>query len=159
MALQACQTGTTTGFPIVLSQNLYNDWPATRDSQGQLKSIVAPTDFTIAWSPAADAMISVRHTSDVFHIEGFDTVATGTTLTYGLAQYNCSHVLSVTQNQHASLSKSSDSLQYEAILAFYIKNKAQNPRMQRYVDNTQAQISSPPYHRLSILRHLIVGDP
>ena len=128
MALQACQTGTTTGFPIVLSQNLYKDWPATKDSQGQLKSIVAPTDFTIQWGPpAAAANISVLQKTDVFQISGFNTVSDATTLTYGLARYKCSEILSVVQNQHTSLSSSRDALQYEAILAFYIENKSTNP--------------------------------
>ena len=128
MALQACQTGTTTGFPIVLSQNLYKDWPATKDSQGQLKSIVAPTDFTIQWGPpAAVANISVLQNTDVFQISGFNTISDATTLTYGLARYKCSEILSVVQNQHTSLIPLTDTVQYEAILAFYIENKSTNP--------------------------------
>lgn len=128
MSLQACQTGTTTGFPIALSQNLYNDWPATQGSQEQLRKIMVPTDFTIQWGPpAATANISVLQKTDLFQISGFNTVSDATSLTYGLARYKCSEIISVVQNQHANLSYSSDSLRYEAILAFYIQNKSMNP--------------------------------
>lgn len=124
--LQSCQTGTTTGFPINLSQSLYSDWPATANSQQKLQNLLAPTDFTVQWGPPAQgAQISVRQTATLFQIRGFNTVSDSTTLTYGAATYRCSDVISVVQNQHRNLSNNNAS--YEIILAFQIKNKSLNP--------------------------------
>ena len=129
MSLQECQSGTTTGFPITLSQNLYSKWPATdaADADRQMQQLIVPTDFTVQWGPpASSAQISVRHTPDMFQISGFNTVSDNTTLTYGSATYTCSEVLSIVQNQHKNLCYDSKS-QYEVILAFQINNKALNP--------------------------------
>ena len=127
MALQACQSGTTTGFPISLSQSLYSDWPATKSSQQQLQTLVAPTDFTVQWGPPAQgAQISVKQTTNLFQIRGFNTVSDSTTLTYGSATYRCSDVLSVVQNQHKNISYGTNA-NYEMILAFQIRNKSLNP--------------------------------
>ena len=127
MSLQTCQTGATTGFPIILSQNLYKDWPATANSQAQIQKLVVPTDFTIQWGPPAEgAQISVRQGKGVFQITGFNTISDNTTLTYGSATYVCSEVLSLVQNQHKTLCYDSNA-NYEIILAFQINNKSLNP--------------------------------
>jgi hypothetical protein len=127
MALQSCQTGATVGFPVQLAQSLYTNWPATSNSQAQLKKLVSPTDFTIQWGPPAQsAQISVTQNTSVFQISGIATVANATTLTYGAATYTCSEILSVVQNQHSRFCEDKNAL-YEVILAFQIKNKSLNP--------------------------------
>ena len=126
MALQTCQSGTISGFPISLSQKLYDTWPGISNLYAQIETLIAPTDFTIQWGPPAKGLsISVSHTPDVFQISGFNTISDQTTLTYGLARYRCSEILSIVQNQHKTLG--SGDAEYEVILAFYIQNKSQNP--------------------------------
>lgn len=126
MALQTCQSGTISGFPIKLSQKLYDNWPGTSNSRGEIQTIVAPTDFTIQWGPPAKGLsISVLQTTDIFQIRGFNTISDQTTLMYGLATYKCSEILSIVQNQHKNLGNVD--AEYEVILAFYIQNKSQNP--------------------------------
>ena len=128
-----CQSGDTTGFPLLLSQSIFSDWPATKNSQDQLKKAIVPTDFTVSWGlPTQSAKISVTQTlaanglPSKFQIRGLDTITDTTTLTYGNANYVCSSVLSIVQNQHKNLNQGSDAL-YELILAFQIANKSENP--------------------------------
>jgi hypothetical protein len=128
-----CQSGDTTGFPLLLSQSIFSDWPATKNSQDQLKKAIVPTDFTVSWGlPTQSAKISVTQTlaanglPSKFQIRGLDTITDNTTLTYGNANYVCSSVLSIVQNQHKNLNQGSDAL-YEIILAFQIANKSENP--------------------------------
>ena len=133
MSHSTCQAGDTTGFPIKLSQSLHSTWPATSDAQGQLKKLTVPTDFSIQWGPPTQgARVSVRNTTatngvpGVFQISGISTITDSTTLTYGSAQYSCSGILSIVQNQHPAFCSDLNAL-YEVILAFQIKNKEQNP--------------------------------
>jgi hypothetical protein len=128
MSLQRCQAGTTTGFPITLSQNINKEWAGVSgNTQEQIKQLIVPTDFTVQWGHATEsAQIQVNQTPSVFQISGFNTVSDNTTLTYGSAIYSCSEVLSLVQNQHKTLSSHSDA-NYELILAFQINNKAHNP--------------------------------
>jgi len=127
MSLQECQPGSTTGFPITLSQSLYKDWPATTGAQAQLQKLIVATDFTVQWGPPTEgAQISVTRSPSIFQIRGFNTVSDNTTLTYGSATYTCSEVLSIVQNQHKNLCYDSNAL-YEVILAFQINNKSLNP--------------------------------
>jgi hypothetical protein len=128
-----CQSGDTTGFPLLLSQSIFSDWPATKNSQDQMKKAIVPTDFTVSWGlPTQSAKISVTQTlaanglPSKFQIRGLDTITDNTTLTYGNANYVCSSVLSIVQNQHKNLNQGSDAL-YELILAFQIANKSENP--------------------------------
>lgn len=128
MSLQSCQAGTTTGFPITLSQSIYKNWAgASGNTQAQIQQLVVPTDFTVQWGHSTDsAQISVRQTPSIFQISGFNTVSDNTTLTYGSAIYSCSEVLSLVQNQHKTLCSDSNA-NYELILAFQINNKSANP--------------------------------
>ena len=128
-----CQPGDTSGFPLKLAQSLYSEWPATKDSQQQLKKLTVPTDFTVNWGhPTQSAQVSVRQTlaangfPGVFQIRGIQTITDGTNLTLGSANYKCSGVLSIVQNQHTFLNNIKDAL-YEVILAFQISNKSTNP--------------------------------
>lgn len=128
MSLEVCQAGTTTGFPITLSQSIHKDWPGTSgNTQAQIQQLIVPTDFTVQWGHSTEsAQISVRQTPSVFQISGFNTVTDNTTLTYGSAIYTCSEVLSLVQNQHKNLCSDSNA-KYELILAFQINNKSANP--------------------------------
>lgn len=128
-----CQSGDTTGFPLSLSQSVFSEWPATKNSQGQLQKVIVPTDFTVNWGqPSQSSRISVNHSVAAnglpgkFQIRGMDTITGNTTLTYGNASYICSNVLSIVQNQHKNLNQNTDAL-YELILAFQIANKSENP--------------------------------
>jgi len=128
-----CRAGDTTGFPVTLAQSLYKEWPATSGAQQQIKSLTIPTDFSIQWQNngvQASVRISVTHTLSsgglpgVFQIKGF--IPDGSTITYGNAQYKCSGIISIVQNQHPTFCKD-DAAKYEMILAFQIINKTTNP--------------------------------
>jgi len=128
-----CRAGDTTGFPVTLAQSLYKEWPATNDAQRQIQSLTVPTDFSIQWlnnGIQANTTISVRYTTSsggvpgVFQISGFNP--DGSTITFGKAQYKCSGVISIVQNQHPMFCRDNFA-QYEMILAFQIINKATNP--------------------------------
>ena len=133
MSDMQCQSGDMTGFPLRLSQSIFSDWPATKDTNNQLRKLIVPTDFTVNWGhPTTSAQISVTQAAasnnlpGKFLITGFDTISDGTTLSYGNAGYTCSRVLSIVQNQHKTLNQGGDAL-YELVLAFQIANKSDNP--------------------------------
>jgi len=124
-----CKPGDNTGFPVTLAQSLYKEWPATNDAQQQIRSLTVPTDFSLQWQNngvQANATISVRHTLSsggipgVFQIRGF--IPDGSTITYGNAQYKCSGVISIVQNQHPTFCQDNFA-KYEMILSFQIINK------------------------------------
>lgn len=132
MSSQDCQAGDITGFPITLSQNLMDPWKGPPDLAMQntkLRGLGIPCDFTVNWAPAAQTTISVTQNATKFQIRGLDSIASGTTLTYGRATYSCSSVLSIVQNQHRNLYNlgNNPGATYEIILAFQINNKSQNP--------------------------------
>lgn len=129
MSIQKCSG--TTGFPITLSQNLFNAWPGGYNPADPevAKELVVPTDFSVAWAPATTVQVSVDTTSSQFKIQGIDTVATGTKLTYGGATYTCQPSMSVVKIQHANLIPNSTATQ-ELIMTFRIDNaqtKQSNP--------------------------------
>lgn len=133
MSYTICQGGDTSGFPLKLAQSLHSPWPATKDSQEQLKKLTVPTDFIVNWGPPTQsAQISVTQTlgsngmQGVFQIRGIQTITDGTNLILGTANYKCSGVLSIVQNQHTFFNNLKDAL-YEVILAFQISNKSTNP--------------------------------
>jgi len=133
MSDMKCQDGDISGFPLRVSQSIFSDWPATKNSQAQIQKLIAPTDFVVNWgNPTRSAQISVTRTTGengqpgVFQISGFDTIADYTTLAYGNASYTCSKVMSIVQNQHKNLNQTTDAL-YELILSFQISNKSDNP--------------------------------
>lgn len=128
MSSQTCQAGDTQGFPIRLSQKLTAPWPGVANAATQLQKLVAPIDFSVNWAPSAPSQISVSYSSgNFFQIRGFDTMAGATTLTLGGAQYSCASVVSVTKILHPNFSDSVEGSQYEAILAFTIRNRDLNP--------------------------------
>lgn len=133
MSEAQCKPGDNTGFPVTLAQSLYREWPATNDAQRQIQSLTVPTDFSIQWlnnGIQGNANISVRYTTSsggvpgVFQISGFNP--DGSTITFGNAQYKCSGIISIVQNQHPTFCQD-NSAQYEMILAFQITNKSTNP--------------------------------
>lgn len=133
MSEAQCKPGDNTGFPVTLTQSLYKEWPATNDAQQQIQRLTIPTDFSIQWlnnGIQENANISVRYTTSsggvpgVFQISGFNP--DGSTITFGNAQYKCSGIISIVQNQHPTFCQDSFA-QYEMILAFQITNKATNP--------------------------------
>jgi hypothetical protein len=133
MSEAQCKPGDNTGFPVTLAQSLYREWPATNDAQRQIQTLTVPTDFSIQWlnnGIQANASISVRYTTSsggvpgVFQISGFNPE--GSTITFGNAQYKCSGIISIVQNQHPTFCQD-NSAQYEMILAFQITNKSINP--------------------------------
>jgi hypothetical protein len=127
-----CKPGDTTGFPVILAQSLYSNWPATANAQEKLQKLIVPTDFSIQWqnNGSQTCNISVRHTLNsatgpgVFQISGFNP--DGYTISYGPAIYQCSGVISIVQNQHPNFVNGGNA-QYEMILAFQIRNKNINP--------------------------------
>jgi len=128
-----CQDGDISGFPLRVSQSIFSDWPATKNSQAQIQKLIAPTDFVVNWGhPTRSAQISVTRTTGengqpgLFQISGFDTIADNTTLAYGDTGYTCSKVMSIVQNQHTKLNLNTEAL-YELVLSFQISNKSQNP--------------------------------
>ena len=127
-----CQAGSIKGFPLRLQKTLYDyTWANEKqdDMIKKLKDITIPTDFTINWQPAKIFTMRIVNTAGstgVFQITGFDAIASGTTITYGSAQYRCSNIMSIVQNQHPFACKDTMA-QYEVILAFQIINKNQNP--------------------------------
>lgn len=133
MSEAQCKPGDNTGFPVTLAQSLYREWPATNDAQRQIQTLTIPTDFSIQWlnnGIQGNANISVRYTTSsggvpgVFQISGFNP--DGSTITFGNAQYKCSGIISIVQNQHPTFCQD-NSAQYEMILAFQITNKSTNP--------------------------------
>jgi len=133
MSSVQCQSGDITGFPLRLAYPLTSEWPATKNSMSQLQKLIAPTDFSVNWGPPTkSAQISVSQTLAAnglpgkFQIRGIDTITANTTLAYGNANYICSSVLSIVQNQHVNLNQDLTAL-YELVLAFQIGNKSDNP--------------------------------
>jgi hypothetical protein len=123
-----CQSGDTLGFPIKLGSSLGGIWPGTDPAikEIKLKKMTIPTDFSIAWASEAIITMSVIQDATKFQITGFDAIATQTTLTYGVAIYSCSSVISIVRNQHPTLYDLGQST-YEIILAFQIQNPSANP--------------------------------
>ena len=126
MSLQNCEAGSITGFPIKVIQNIFNPWPGVSSSDGSINKLIGPIDFTVNWAPATTVNISVTSTPTIFQINGLDSVANGTTLTYGKAIYNCSPIMSLIQSQHKNLAWGEPAVQ-ELIQAFQITNKSINP--------------------------------
>jgi hypothetical protein len=133
MSLQTCKRGDTEGFPLKLSQDIAQAWPASTNGStesavnAQLKKLMSPTDFSVSWGPPTQsASISVTSTSSKCQVRGFDTVSDSTSLIYGNATYKCSSVMSIVKIQHGSLASRSSS-NYEVILAFQIISKSDNP--------------------------------
>lgn len=152
-----CQSGDTTGFPLLLAQSIFSEWPATKNSQGQIQKVIAPTDFTVNWGqPTQSARISVSHSVAAnglpgkFQISGMNTITENTTLTYGNASYICSNVLSIVQNQHKNLNQNSEAL-YEIILAFQIANKSENPSSPDIILITRPIVFSQTYNSSQFL--------
>jgi hypothetical protein len=129
MSLQKC-TGTT-GFPITLSQNLFNEWPGGYNPADPkvTNQLVVPTDFSVSWSTStASKSISVNTALSQFQID-VGSSATETTLTYGDATYVCQPILTIVKIQHANLIPNSPATQ-ELIMTFRItsaQTKQSNP--------------------------------
>ena len=123
MSLQVCQGGNT-GFPIKLNQTIFDPWPGTKNQD--IQKLVVPTDVEVAWAPASSANITATYANQIYHIGGFDSIASGTTLTLGGARYRCSPVLTLCGIQHARLSYTKD-VTNEIILVFTIETKNDNP--------------------------------
>ena len=123
MSLQVCE-GENTGFPIKLNQTMFDPWPGVKYSEVQ--RLVVPSDIQVAWAPPTTANISATYINEIFHIGGFDSIASGTTLTLGSATYTCSPTLTLCGIQHGRL-VSAGSPTNEVILAFVIQRKNDNP--------------------------------
>ena len=129
MSLQMCSG--ITGFPIKLSQNLFNEWPGGYDPADPkvTNQLVVPTNINVSWSPTTTIPISVDTTNSQFKITGLESVANGTTLVYGDAIYTCQPILSLVNIQHENLIPTSPATQ-ELIMTFRIKDtqtKQSNP--------------------------------
>ena len=126
MSLQSCQTGSTQGFPISISQNIFTKWAGPIPYPSQ--SIIVPTDITVNWGPTSSLGIYVTQNASLFQINGLEPIAYNTTLTYGAATYSCSPIISIVQNQHRNLQYNwGNEQQYEMILAFQLRGKGYNP--------------------------------
>ena len=123
MSLQVCQGGNT-GFPIKLNQTIFDPWPGVKNED--IQKLIVPTDVEVAWAPASSANITATYVNQIYHIGGFDSIASGTTLTLGGARYRCSPVLTLCGIQHARLSYAKD-VTNEIILVFTIETKNDNP--------------------------------
>ena len=121
MSLQACNG--TIGFPIKVSQNIFDQW----SNGGDMNTLIAPIDFSIAWASSNRAYdVNVLVTDSTFNINLGD-VASYTTLTYGTnTTYSCSPNISLIQIQHGALSSVKNATQ-ELIMSFTINNKARSP--------------------------------
>jgi len=129
MSLQKCSG--TTGFPIRLSQNIFNPWAGGYNPSDPkvTNQLVVPTDFSISWGPKTQVEVSVDNSQNQFKINGLESANTATTLIYGSANYYCQRTLSIIKIQHANLTQAKDATQ-ELIMAFRIKNaqeKKNNP--------------------------------
>jgi len=134
MSTQKCSG--TTGFPINVTQNLFNPWPGGYNPADPkvANQLVVPTDFSVAWAPKTTLQVSVDDTLSQFQILGLDSTANANTnITYGLgsdiASYHCQPKLSLVKIQHANLVPQSPATQ-ELIMTFKIKdsqNKKDNP--------------------------------
>ena len=129
MSLQTCSG--TTGFPIKISQNLFDEWPNGINPADPkvANQLVVPTNINVSWSPSTTIPIRVDTTNSEFKITGLESVANGTTLTYGDSTYSCQPILLLVKIQHADLIPSSPATQ-ELIMTFKIKNastKKANP--------------------------------
>lgn len=126
MSSKQCDSGSTSGFPI----NISNSIPSLlSNSSNKLQNLIVPTDFTLNWGYSIlNGPITVRQTGTVCEITGFNTITDPTSIVYGGATYYCSNVLSIVANQHRNLKLNPgiDS-QYEVILAFQIYNKQLHP--------------------------------
>ena len=122
MSLQACNG--TTGFPIKISQNIFDKWSGGSDQN----TLIAPTGFSVAWRPNTNQAQSVNVSVDnnEFNID-ISYIANATSLTYGTnTTYSCAPNLSLIQIQHRNLSTDKSATQ-EAIMSFTIDNKSNNP--------------------------------
>jgi hypothetical protein len=129
MSLQKCSG--TSGFPIKLSQNLFNPWPGgyNPSDPAVTKQLVVPTDFSVSWAPSTSLEVGVDNSLSQFKILGLDSVASATTLTLGAASYICQPSLTIVKIQHANLVPYSPATQ-ELIMTFRItsaQTKQSNP--------------------------------
>ena len=153
MSTQQCPVGGFNGFPLTLSQNLFNQWPGTTNTdtvKKEISDLAIATDFAVHWYPtpttesvglgigvvgssranipsATEAERSQYRTVTDLQIFGMNTYLNGTTISYGDAIYTASNVISIVQNRHTNLNitpPSGELAQFEAILAFRIRDKA-----------------------------------
>ena len=129
MSLQKCNG--TTGFPIKLSQNLFDQWPGgyNPSDPAVTNQLVVPTDFSVSWAPPTSLQVAVDNSLSQFKILGLDSVASGTTLTLGYATYVCQPILTIVKIQHANIIPYSPATQ-ELVMTFRIKDastKQSNP--------------------------------
>lgn len=110
MTLQSCQAGSTTGFPLRLSDTL------STVSQSELNTITNTNEITVQWGPVANTTISTSS----FTVTGFDSIANNTTLTLGGANYKCSTAMSITRIQHLQFCNDKNAVA-ECIQSFQIE--------------------------------------
>jgi hypothetical protein len=115
------------GFPVIVSQNIFNPWPGNEPSNTEIiNKLVVPTDFNISWSPSTGnkKQISVNKSQTYFQILIDDASASPTTLTLGSARYKCQPILSLLKIQHGNLvPPSSVSPSQELIMTFRIETR------------------------------------
>jgi len=129
MSGEQCKPGDITGFPLLINQNLFTEWPGVEPStvDAMLKQITIPSEYSVNWAPPAkNTNIKINSSNNLLQIEGLDVFASGTTLTYGDASYVCEPLISIVQNQHIFFCKDTTAL-HSAILSFRISNKSTNP--------------------------------
>jgi len=137
MSRQQCPLGGFNGFPLSLSQNLFNQWPGTDNADAvrkELSNLATPTDFSVHWYPTSTTesvavSIGEQGTSTVYDLKilGMNTYLNATTISYGDAIYTAANVITIIQNKHKNLNispPSGESANFEAILAFRIRDKA-----------------------------------
>ena len=121
MSLQSCQAGSTQGFPISLSQNIFKPWSGVH--KNPIKSITIPTDISIKWAPSTTTEIVVVQNTSIFQIT-VEALTSGLTLQFGAAVYTCSPTLSIVKNQHSKLNTDwGETLSYELLWAFQLINR------------------------------------
>ena len=128
MSSAQCQVGVTQGFPLLLSQNIFKQWPNydLATIQEKLTQSTIPIDFSVNWQPVPTTCNITVYPSTTSRsgvlISGLGSYLGSTTITYGNAIYTCQDTISIVQNQHANLNYGAQTARFEAILAFKIKN-------------------------------------
>ena len=128
MSSAQCQAGSTQGFPLLLSQNIFKQWPNydLATIQEKLTQSTIPIDFSVNWQPAPTTCNITVYPSTTSRpgviISGLGSYLDSTTITYGNAIYTSQGAISIVQNQHANLNYGAQTARFEVILAFKIKN-------------------------------------
>ena len=133
-----CPVGSVQGFPIRIDNNPFTTVATSTDSWKFYKAVAKPLDFSVNWSTSSTPWtVEISRSSDsatrmnrFFYVGGFNTIATGTTITYEGVSYTCDSAFAICNAQHSNLmypAINKAEYPFEVILSFQNTNPSNNP--------------------------------